>query len=86
MNRNNTQEHTTCALCGLMATMERFSRGPFPPMSRTRTWGGSPKLEKGERRRGTMEWTDPQPASRQELLVIQQKLQQALQMVEEELK
>ena len=81
----NSQEHITCALCGLMITMERYERGPFQPMARTRTWGGSLKREKGERRRGIMDWTEPRPPSRQDLLAILEKLEAAKQMILKEL-
>jgi hypothetical protein len=69
-----------------MITLERLGRGPFPPMARTRTWGGSLKREKGERRRGIMDWSDPRPCGRQDLLFVRQKLQEALAEVEKELR
>jgi hypothetical protein len=68
-----------------MITLERLGRGPFPPMARTRTWGGSLKREKGERRRGIMDWTEPRPCARQDLLAILEKLEAAKQMVLKEL-
>jgi hypothetical protein len=83
----NSQEHVTCALCGLMVTMDRLRRGPFPPVARTRTWGGSlPKQKGDQRRRGIMDWSEKRDCSRADLLLIKAKLQAALKQVEEELK
>lgn len=83
----NSQEHVSCVLCGMMGTMARFHRGPFPPVARTRTWGGSlPKQKGDQRRRGVMEWSDRRGCSQEDLLTMKAKLTAALKLVEKELK
>ena len=83
----NSREHITCALCGLMITMERYGRGPFPPITRTQTWGGSAKREKGDRwrRQGIMDWSEPRSPTREDLQIIRGKLLEALKEVEKEI-
>ncbi len=83
----NSQEHISCPVCGMMGTMARLQGGPYPPVSRTRTWGGSMPKQKGDqRRRGIMDWSDPRGCSHADLQVMQAKLQAALNIVEKELK
>ncbi len=83
----NSQEHVSCIICGMMGTMARLRNGPYQPVARTRTWGGSVPKQKGDqRRRGIMDWSDPRDCSKEDLLVMQAKLQAALKVIEKELK
>jgi hypothetical protein len=45
-----------------------------------------PKQKGDQRRRGIMDWSPPRDCSREDLLVMQAKLQAALKVVEKELK
>lgn len=86
-----------CPCCGLQAPAEpdpyahlrrnrplpSISEGPYTPEASMVTWGGSnPKDMPGQRVRGAIEWSKPEPCAPEELQMLLSNMRGAIAMIE----
>lgn len=86
-----------CPCCGLQSPVEpdpyahlrrnrplpSLKEGPYTPEASVVTWGGSnPKDMPGQRVRGAIEWSNPEPCSPEEMQMLLSNLRGAIAMIE----